>query len=234
LIVCAGEYYPDNPALDSSAGGGGGWGNAPPPFRPRGMGGGYGGGGEPLLLRGPGRGGGMMRGGPHPSMAGPGGAGAGPYQPQHGSQQRELISVPVMGGGGDLHGGGLMPPMMGMHPGMRGMMMHHGGRGRGGGRGGFDHSRLGFKPMRNYANCALEVKKIPREQNNIMDLNSHFQKFGKIINIQINFEGDLEAALVTFSSPQEAQAAYRSTEAVLNNRFIRVFWHNKEKVRELN
>jgi RNA-binding protein 26 len=164
------------------------------------------------MLRG--RGGGMIRGVPP----------VGPYGAP--GQQRELISVPVMGMPGlppDMH---VVPPMLGMHPHpMRGMHM-----GRGRGRGGFDHSRLGFKPVRNYANCALEVKKIPREQNTILALNSHFQNFGKIINIQINFEGDLEAALVTFSSPTEAQAAYRSTEAVLNNRFIRVFWHNKEKV----
>ena len=33
---------------------------------------------------------------------------------------------------------------------------------------------------------------------------------------------------MTFASHSEAQAAYRSTEAVLNNRFIKVFWHNKE------
>jgi RNA-binding protein 26 len=102
-------------------------------------------------------------------------------------------------------------------------------RGRGRGRGGFDHNRLGAKP-RVYTNCSLEVKRIPKEQNNISELNSHFVQFGKIINIQINFDNDPEAALITFSAPNEAYAAYKSTEAVLNNRFIRVFWHNKEKV----
>lgn len=141
----------------------------------------------------------------------------GPFPPP--AAHRDLISIPVMGQSPmdtNPH------PMSGLHPRM------HMGRGRG--RGGFDHSRLGFKPVRNYANCSLEVKKVPREHNNIMDLNSHFQKFGKIVNIQIQFESDPEAALVTFSAPAEAQAAYRSTEAVLNNRFIRVFWHSKEKV----
>jgi RNA-binding protein 26 len=152
----------------------------------------------------------MMRG--RPMMPRP----MGPFPPP---AHRDLISVPVMG----LPMDQLHHPMSGMHPRM------HMGRGRG---RGFDHSRLGFKPARNYANCSLEVKKIPRELNNIMDLNSHFQKFGKIINIQINFESDPEAALVTFSLPMEAQAAYRSTEAVLNNRFIRVFWHSKEKENE--
>lgn len=43
---------------------------------------------------------------------------------------------------------------------------------------------------------------------------------------QVHYEGDSEAALITFSSHAEANAAYRSTEAVLNNRFIKVFWHN--------
>jgi len=48
--------------------------------------------------------------------------------------------------------------------------------------------------------------------------------------LQVSFEGDPEAALVTFSSHAEANAAYRSTEAVLNNRFIKVFWHNTAEV----
>jgi len=41
----------------------------------------------------------------------------------------------------------------------------------------------------------------------------------------VSFNGDREGALVTFSSHAEAQAAYRSTEAALNNRFMKVFWH---------
>jgi hypothetical protein len=54
----------------------------------------------------------------------------------------------------------------------------------------------------------------------------------KCVNVllQVSFEGDPEAALVTFSSHAEANAAYRSTEAVLNNRFIKVFWHNTTEV----
>lgn len=45
--------------------------------------------------------------------------------------------------------------------------------------------------------------------------------------LQVFFENDPEAALITFSSHAEANAAYRSTEAVLNNRFIKVFWHSQ-------
>lgn len=74
-------------------------------------------------------------------------------------------------------------------------------------------------------NCSLELRKIPRGLNAIAHLNNHFSKFGKIVNIQISYDGDPEAAIVTFSTHAEANVAYRSTEAVLNNRFIKVFWH---------
>lgn len=89
----------------------------------------------------------------------------------------------------------------------------------------FDYNRLGPR-SKNPANCSLELKKIPQGLNSITHLNNHFSKFGKPINIQVSYEGDPEAALITFSSHAEANAAYRSTEAVLNNRFIKVFWHN--------
>jgi len=94
-------------------------------------------------------------------------------------------------------------------------------------KGNFDYNRLGARRF-DPTNCCLEVKKIPRGLNNISILNNHFGKFGKIVNLQVSFNGDVEGALVTFSSHAEAQAAYRSTEAVLNNRFIKVFWHNKD------
>lgn len=89
----------------------------------------------------------------------------------------------------------------------------------------FDFTRLGPR-MKNPANSSLELKKVPPGLNNITHLNNHFSKFGKIVNIQVCYEGDPEAAIVTFSSHAEANAAYRSTEAVLNNRFIKVFWHS--------
>ncbi|XP_069684891.1 RNA-binding protein 26 isoform X2 [Periplaneta americana] len=97
----------------------------------------------------------------------------------------------------------------------------------------FDFARLGPR-HKNPNNCSLELKKVPRGLNNITHLNNHFSKFGKIVNIQVSFEGDPEAALVTFSSHAEANAAYRSTEAVLNNRFIKVFWHNNAEGKQEN
>lgn len=62
----------------------------------------------------------------------------------------------------------------------------------------FDFNRLGPR-NKNPVNCSLELKKVPHGLNNIMHLNNHFSKFGKIINIQVNYEGDQEAAIVTFS-----------------------------------
>ncbi|XP_063372201.1 RNA-binding protein 26 [Cydia amplana] len=100
----------------------------------------------------------------------------------------------------------------------------------------FDYNRLGGRmPQRasnSGANCSLEVKKVPRGLNDITHLNNHFGKFGKIVNIQVCFEGDPEGALITFSNHTEANVAYKSTEAVLNNRFIKVFWHNPENKQE--
>lgn len=123
--------------------------------------------------------------------------------------QRELISVPVIphSNSGDI-----------IHPQTNSLKRKQ----------TFDINRLGPKQrvIHNPANCSLELKKVPRSLNNITQLNNHFSKFGKIVNIQVNFSGDPEAALVTFQMPSEAKAAYRSTEAVLNNRFIKVFWHN--------
>ncbi|KAJ8707780.1 hypothetical protein PYW07_011457 [Mythimna separata] len=99
----------------------------------------------------------------------------------------------------------------------------------------FDYNRFGAArpPLpANAANCSLEVKKVPRGLNDITHLNNHFCKFGKIVNIQVSYDGDPEAALITFSNPTEANVAYKSTEAVLNNRFIKVFWHNPENKQE--
>ncbi|XP_050358439.1 zinc finger protein swm isoform X3 [Nymphalis io] len=99
----------------------------------------------------------------------------------------------------------------------------------------FEYNRLGAPrpPLpANAANCSLEVKKVPPGLNEIKHLDSHFSKFGKIVNIQVCYEGDHEAALITFSTPTEANVAYKSTEAVLNNRFIKVFWHNPENKQE--
>uniref|UniRef100_A0A7N9APE4 RNA binding motif protein 26 n=1 Tax=Mastacembelus armatus TaxID=205130 RepID=A0A7N9APE4_9TELE len=74
------------------------------------------------------------------------------------------------------------------------------------------------------ANTKLLVRQIPPELNNISKLNEHFSKFGTIVNLQVAYHNDPEGALIQFASPDEAKRAMQSTEAVLNNRFIKVHW----------
>ncbi|XP_074527522.1 RNA-binding protein 27 isoform X2 [Halichoeres trimaculatus] len=93
---------------------------------------------------------------------------------------------------------------------------------------GFNNQHKSSFPKRyHYVNTKLEVRRIPRELNNITKLNEHFSKFGTIVNIQVVFGGDPEAALIQYTKNEEARRAISSTEAVLNNRFIRVHWHRE-------
>lgn len=85
------------------------------------------------------------------------------------------------------------------------------------------HKRAQFPP-----NAKLLVRQIPPELNNISKLNEHFSKFGTIVNLQVAYQSDPEGALIQFSSPDEAKRAMQSTEAVLNNRFIRVHWFRED------
>lgn len=42
------------------------------------------------------------------------------------------------------------------------------------------------------------------------------------------YQNDPEAALIQFTSPEQAKRAMQSTEAVLNNRFIKVHWFRED------
>ncbi|GFS79297.1 zinc finger protein swm, partial [Nephila pilipes] len=104
-------------------------------------------------------------------------------------------------------------------------------------RKSFDYNRLGASPRKitkkfNNNRSTLEVRKIPQHLNTIAMLNSHFSKFGRIVNLQVGYDSDPEAALVQFMTDAEATAAYRCAEAILNNRFIKVFYHNPQKKEE--
>ncbi len=41
---------------------------------------------------------------------------------------------------------------------------------------------------------------------------------------QVRYENDPESAIVQFCTPQDAKRAHNATEAVLNNRFIKVYY----------
>merc|ERR1719509_44123 len=105
-------------------------------------------------------------------------------------------------------GGGYVPPAK------RFDFNRLGGRGRGRGRGG-----------RGGASSMLAVRNIPPELNTITHLNGHFARYGTLVNVQVRFEGDPASALVTFQGNNEAESAFNTAEAVMNNRFIKVYWH---------
>lgn len=95
------------------------------------------------------------------------------------------------------------------------------GRGRGrGGRGGRGGGRGGM------GGNMLAVRNIPAAFNTITHLNGHFSRYGALQNVQVQFEGDPSSALITFHSTEEANMAFNSSEAVMNNRFIKMFWHS--------
>lgn len=48
----------------------------------------------------------------------------------------------------------------------------------------------------------------------------------------MRYENDPEAALVTYATRQQAVSAYKSTAPILNNRFIKIFWHDKDAAAE--
>ncbi|KAI4813644.1 hypothetical protein KUCAC02_002878 [Chaenocephalus aceratus] len=68
-----------------------------------------------------------------------------------------------------------------------------------------------FPKRYHYVNTKLEVRKIPRELNNITQLNEHFSKFGTIVNIQVVFGGDPEAAPAP--TPQDCSSRSRAVGA---------------------
>lgn len=92
------------------------------------------------------------------------------------------------------------------------------------------HRKLPF-PL---ANTKLAIGQIPPELNNISKLNQHFCKFGTIVNLQVAYNNDPEGALIQFATPEEARRAIQSTEAVLNNRFIRVHWHREDTMEHMH
>ncbi|PIA29305.1 hypothetical protein AQUCO_06100076v1 [Aquilegia coerulea] len=74
----------------------------------------------------------------------------------------------------------------------------------------------------------LFVNGIPLQNNKRETLLSHFQKFGKVIDIYIPLNS--EKAFVQFSKREEAEAALKAPDAVMGNRFIRLWWANRDSI----
>ncbi|TCD67536.1 hypothetical protein EIP91_012290 [Steccherinum ochraceum] len=99
--------------------------------------------------------------------------------------------------------------------------------GRGGGRGFAARGTFGgdahsFRPERR-DDKTLVVEKIPDDKLSLGSVNDWFSKFGTVTNVAV--DANNAKALVSFSSHDEALAAWRSEDAVFGNRFVKVFWH---------
>ncbi|CAH8360980.1 unnamed protein product [Eruca vesicaria subsp. sativa] len=83
------------------------------------------------------------------------------------------------------------------------------------------------KPMQK-AMRTLFVNGVPHEINRKDLILAHFQKFGKVIDIHIPINS--ERAFVQFSKREEAESALRAPDAVMGNRFIKLWWANRDSI----
>ncbi|KAI6153289.1 hypothetical protein BKA82DRAFT_1002466 [Pisolithus tinctorius] len=95
-------------------------------------------------------------------------------------------------------------------------------RGARGGRGTFAGNVQNFRPGRR-TDKTLVIEKIPHDKLSLDAVNSWFKRFGTVTNVAIDVHN--AKALVSFSEHHEAVAAWKSEDAVFNNRFVKVFWH---------
>ncbi|CAJ1946657.1 unnamed protein product [Sphenostylis stenocarpa] len=75
----------------------------------------------------------------------------------------------------------------------------------------------------------LFVNGIPQKNNKREALLAHFKKFGEVIDIYIPVNS--ERAFVQFSKREEAEAALKAPDAVMGNRFIKLWWANRDSIR---
>ncbi|KAH8120240.1 hypothetical protein DFH11DRAFT_43142 [Phellopilus nigrolimitatus] len=96
------------------------------------------------------------------------------------------------------------------------------GRGRGG-RGTFGGDHQNFSGGDPGQSKTIVVEKIPEEHLSLEAVNGWFKRFGTVTNVAVDASGG--KALVSFSTHDEARAAWGAQEAVFNNRFVKIFWH---------
>jgi RNA-binding protein 26 len=92
---------------------------------------------------------------------------------------------------------------------------------RGGRPGVFGGEVQRFHPERR--DKTLVVEKIPEDKLSLDAVNSWFKRFGTVTNVAV--DAATAKALVSFSTHEEAHAAWKTEDAVFGNRFVKVFWH---------
>ncbi|KAF5377555.1 hypothetical protein D9615_005206 [Tricholomella constricta] len=136
-----------------------------------------------------------------------GGMNGQPYMPMKPSMDVDMNPQMDMGPPRNHHHSGNTRPSRG------------GGRGRGGTFGGEIHN---FRPERRN-DKTLVVEKIPEDKLTLEHVNGWFKRFGTVTNVAIDSMNG--KALISFTNHDEAYAAWKSEDAVFNNRFVKLFWH---------
>ncbi|KAJ7835298.1 hypothetical protein B0H13DRAFT_215950 [Mycena leptocephala] len=139
---------------------------------------------------------------------------------------RNGMSGHPMNGGSAMHGSQMDVDMSNPMD-MGGPMTHHpggfrGGRGGPRGKGVFNGEVHKFNSERRN-DKTLVVEKIPDDKLGLEHVNDWFKRFGTVTNVAI--DSSSAKALVSFSTHEEAHAAWKSEDAVFNNRFVKLFWH---------
>ena len=102
-----------------------------------------------------------------------------------------------------------------------------GGMRGGGGRGRGTHpshsSAQQMRPQKGRGDKTLVVEKIPEDKLSLDSVNGWFKRFGTVTNVAIDARS--AKALVTFVEHDEAHKAWKSEDAVFNNRFVKLYWH---------
>lgn len=140
-------------------------------------------------------------------------AGASSQAVQNGIQENS--SSQTQGGDMDVEGTAVAPSPSGSRSAFTGRGPHRG-------RGTFPGDAQSFRPERRN-DKTLVVEKIPQDKLSLDAVNGWFKRFGTVTNVAIDVQSS--KALVSFSEHREAFAAWKSEDAVFNNRFVKVFWH---------
>jgi RNA-binding protein 26 len=98
-------------------------------------------------------------------------------------------------------------------------------RGRGRGRGGAVGDRSTRDPFQSHERNekTLVVERIPHEFLSMSAVKDWFSKFGSVTNVAVDSASG--KALVSFENNEQARAAWKSQDAVFNNRIVKLFWH---------
>lgn len=103
------------------------------------------------------------------------------------------------------------------------------GRGRGTNnfRGGGHRSQFSqLGPNRDRTNTSIVVEQIPDDKLEEESVYGFFSEFGNIA--EISMHPDRKLAIVKYEDKQGAKAAYESPRVVFDNRFVKVYWYDKE------